>query len=205
MTKTRQLRIKILLFTIMIFLVALSGCTPKKDIDDILQDYYIALDSNHYEGGMNRLTIQKIVDNEITFVLAYNRIDEADAQLDMFIFDKQSNIAHHTTAERLKGSCFSVNSFIFDNKRIVFGGLTNVMDDKNSEEYISVNLTKIELKFSDGLTINQNINTHNQGYLIIADTTAEIIEANVCEHEKVVSSLADVFNNVCELQAYTPK
>lgn len=204
MTKTRQLRIRILLFTIMIFLVALSGCTPKKDIDDILQDYYTALDSNHYEGGMNRLTIQKIVDNEITFVLAYNRIDEADAQLDLFIFDKQSNIAYHTTAERLKGSCFSVNSFIFDNKRVVFGGLTNVMD-KNSEEYISVNLTKIELKFSDGLTKNQNINTHNQGYLIIADTTAEIIEANVCEHEKVVSSLADVFNNVCELQAYIPK
>jgi len=207
MLKTGQLRIKILLLATMIFLVALSGCVQKKDIYAILLEQYEALDTNHYENGMNLIisqNLQKKAGNDTTFALVFNRIDEVDSQLDLFVLDKKLNITHHTTAEFLIGPCYSVNSFIFENKRVIFGELSNVMDDKNSDEDVSVNLTNIELKFSDGLTINQGINTSNQGYLILADTTAEISEANVYEHEKIISSLADVPNNVCELQTYTP-
>ena len=42
MLKTGQLRIKILLLATMIFLVALSGCVPKKNIYAILLEYYEA-------------------------------------------------------------------------------------------------------------------------------------------------------------------
>jgi len=206
MLKTGQLRIKILLLATMIFLVALSGCVPKKNIYAILLEYYEALDTNHYEDGMNLIisqNLQKKAD-DTTFALVFNRIDEVDSQLDLFVLDIKLNITHHTTAEFLIGPCYSVNCFIFENKKVIFGEISNVMNDKNSDEDVSVNLTNIELKFSDGLTINQGINTSNQGYLIIADTTAEISEANVYEHEKIISSLADVPNNVCELQTYTP-
>ena len=116
------------------------------------------------------------------------------------MINEKNEVLSWTSGRKPISQCFSVNTLIYNDKRIIFGSFNDSKFIPSEDRKVSVDISKIDITLTDNKNIRESV-TLDKGYLVIMDNTSDIKEVNVLnEKDEVQSTLNDIENIVDKIE-----
>lgn len=145
------------------------------------------------------ILLTKYIDNE-KLVLAQRQEKDGEQHTNLFLINEKNEVLSWTSGRKPISQCFSVNTLIYNDKRIIFGSFNDSKFIPSEDRKVSVNISKIDITLTDNKNIRESV-TLDKGYLVIMDNTSDIKEVNVLnEKDEVQSTLNDIENIVDKIE-----
>lgn len=184
---------KLILSTFSLVLISfLISCSSKTSIvEKSIEEFFGKKTSD--EKAVILLT--KDIGNE-KLVLAERHEKDEQQHTTLFLLNENNEILSWTTGIKPISQCFSVNTLIYNDKRIIFGSFNDSKYIPSEDKKVSVDISKIDITLTDNKNICESV-ILDEGYLVIMDNTSDIKEVKVLnEKDEVQSTLKDIENIV---------
>lgn len=159
-----------------------------RKVNTVLDEYYTEYMPKN-TGNIEIFKQERL--GEYTFVLAEKYPGEGEASIDLFIINSNNDIVAVSTTDRAPSTCYTANSFIWEEYQVIFGELKDTKYNQVSEQMEQVDLKSLNVVFKTGEVIEKNIEGL-EIFTIISDVKDEISEVNVYNEEhEIVSDLSE--------------
>ena len=172
------------------FLISCSAKTPT--VSESIEEFFNKVPSD--EKVVILLT--KDIDNQ-KLVLAERKEKEGEQYTTLFLLNEKNEILSFTNARKPISPCFTVNTLIHNNKRIIFGSFNDSKWVPSEDKKIKVDISEIDITLIDDKNVTENVNL-NEGYLIIMDSTSDIKDVNVLNDKDEIQSTLSDFSNIVD-------
>jgi hypothetical protein len=182
---------KFILNTFSLILISLLiSCNSKvSTIQKSIETFFSKNSSNE---KIDILLIKEI-DNE-KLILAQKPEKDGVQSTNLFLLNENNEILSWTSGSMPISQCFTVNTLIYNDKRIVFGSFNDSKYIPSEDKKISVNISKIDIILTNNKNINEDVSL-DKGYLLIIDDSSDIHEVTVLNsNNEVQSTLRDIDN-----------
>lgn len=162
-----------LIIIILITLLGLTGCSQSvnKSIDEIVASYYKKLEPTNK--GQLKILNQKSFTDE-TFVLAEKYPGDGHTYTKLFLVNRDRVIEKWTDGFTPISMCFSANKVNYANGTIIFGNFNPTKWDAETDTKKAVQIEYIVVKFKDGETVKENVESTENSYIIYGSTQADL-------------------------------
>lgn len=143
------------------------------------------------------ILLTKDMGNE-KIVLAEINEKDGEQHTNLFLLNENNEILSWTSGRKPISQCFSVNTLIYNEKRIIFGSFNDSKYIPSEDKKVSVDISQIDITLSDNKNIRESV-TLDKGYLVITDIS-DIKNVKILnEKDEVQSTLSDIENIVDEM------
>lgn len=143
------------------------------------------------------ILLTKDMGNE-KIVLAEMNEKDGEQHTNLFLLNENNEILSWTSGRKPISQCFSVNTLIYNEKRIIFGSFNDSKYIPSEDKKVSVDISQIDITLSDNKNIRESV-TLDKGYLVITDIS-DIKNVKILnEKDEVQSTLSDIENIVDEM------
>lgn len=143
------------------------------------------------------ILLTKDMGNE-KIVLAEMNEKDGEQHTNLFLLNENNEILSWTSGRKPISQCFSVNTLIYNDKRIIFGSFNDSKYIPSEDKKVSVDISQIDITLSDNKNIRESV-TLDKGYLVITDIS-DIKDVKILnEKDEVQSTLSDIENIVDEM------
>lgn len=143
------------------------------------------------------ILLTKYMGNE-KIVLAEMNEKDGEQHTNLFLLNENNEILSWTSGRKPISQCFSVNTLIYNDKRIIFGSFNDSKYIPSEDKKVSVDISQIDITLSDNKNIRESV-TLDKGYLVITDIS-DIKNVKILnEKDEVQSTLSDIENIVDEM------
>lgn len=143
------------------------------------------------------ILLTKDMGNE-KIVLAEINEKDGEQHTNLFLLNENNEILSWTSGRKPISQCFSVNTLIYNDKRIIFGSFNDSKYIPSEDKKVSVDISQIDITLSDNKNIRESV-TLDKGYLVITDIS-DIKDVKILnEKDEVQSTLSDIENIVDEM------
>lgn len=143
------------------------------------------------------ILLTKDMGNE-KIVLAEMNEKDGEQHTNLFLLNENNEILSWTSGRKPISQCFSVNTLIYNEKRIIFGSFNDSKYIPSEDKKVSLDISKIDITLSDNKNIRESV-TLDKGYLVITDIS-DIKDVKILnEKDEVQSTLSDIENIVDEM------
>lgn len=143
------------------------------------------------------ILLTKYMGNE-KIVLAEINEKDGEQHTNLFLLNENNEILSWTSGRKPISQCFSVNTLIYNEKRIIFGSFNDSKYIPSEDKKVSVDISQIDITLSDNKNIRESV-TLDKGYLVITDIS-DIKDVKILnEKDEVQSTLSDIENIVDEM------
>lgn len=143
------------------------------------------------------ILLTKDMGNE-KIVLAEMKEKDGEQHTNLFLLNENNEILSWTSGRKPISQCFSVNTLIYNDKRIIFGSFNDSKYIPSEDKKVSVDISQIDITLSDNKNIRESV-TLDKGYLVITDIS-DIKNVKILnEKDEVQSTLSDIENIVDEM------
>ncbi|SHH85025.1 hypothetical protein [Clostridium intestinale] len=182
---------KFILSTFSLILISLLiSCNSKvSTIQKSIETFFSKNSSNE---KVDILLIKEI-DNE-KLILAQKPGKDGEQSTNLFLLNENNKILSWTSGRKPISQCFTVNTLIYNNKRIIFGSFNDSKYIHSEDKKISVDISKINIILTDNKSICEDVSL-DKGYLLVIDDTSDIQEVTVLNNgNEIQSTLRDIDN-----------
>lgn len=143
------------------------------------------------------ILLTKDMGNE-KIVLAEMNEKDGEQHTNLFLLNENNEILSWTSGRKPISQCFSVNTLIYNEKRIIFGSFNDSKYIPSEDKKVSLDISKIDITLSNNKNIRESV-TLDKGYLVITDIS-DIKDVKILnEKDEVQSTLSDIENIVDEM------
>ncbi|KLE15612.1 hypothetical protein [Clostridium sp. C8] len=143
------------------------------------------------------ILLTKDMGNE-KIVLAEMNEKDGEQHTNLFLLNENNEILSCTSGRKPISQCFSVNTLIYNDKRIIFGSFNDSKYIPSEDKKVSVDISQIDITLSNNKNIRESV-TLDKGYLVITDIS-DIKDVKILnEKDEVQSTLNDIENIVDEM------
>lgn len=182
---------KFILSTFSLILISLLiSCNSKvSTIQKSIETFFSKNSSNE---KIDILLIKEI-DNE-KLILAQKPEKDGAQSTNLFLLNENNEILSWTSGSMPISQCFTVNTLIYNDKRIIFGSFNDSKYIPSEDKKISVNISKIDIILTDNKNISEDVSL-DKGYLLVIDDASDIQEVTVLnKSNEIQSTLRDIDN-----------
>ena len=182
---------KFILSTFSLILISLLiSCNSKvSTIQKSIETFFSKNSSNE---KVDILLIKEI-DNE-KLILAQKPEKDGVQSTNLFLLNENNEILSWTSGSMPISQCFTVNTLIYNDKRIIFGSFNDSKYIPSQDKKIRVNISKIDIILTDNKNINEYVSL-DKGYLLVIDDSSDIQEVTVLNNNnEIQSTLSDIDN-----------
>ena len=172
------------------FLISCSAKTPT--VSESIEEFFNKVPSD--EKVVILLT--KDVDNQ-KLVLAERKEKEGEQYTTLFLLNEKNEILSFTNGRKPISPCFTVNTLIHNNKRIIFGSFNDSKWVPSEDKKIKVDISKIDITLTDNTNIIEDV-ILDEGYIVITDNISDIKDVNVLNDKDEIQSTLDDFSNIVD-------
>jgi len=135
----------------------------------------------------------KEIDNE-KLILAQKPEKDGEQSTNLFLLNENNKILNWTSGRKPISQCFTINTLIYNNKRIIFGSFNDSKYIPSEDKKISVDISKIDIILTNNKNICEDVSL-DKGYLLVIDDTSDIQEVTVLNNgNEIQSTLRDIDN-----------
>jgi len=135
----------------------------------------------------------KEIDKE-KLILAQKPEKDGAQSTNLFLLNENNEILSWTSGSMPISQCFTVNTLIYNDKRIIFGSFNDTKYIPSEDKKISVNISKIDIILTDNKNISEDVSL-DKGYLLVIDDASNIQEVTVLnKSNEIQSTLRDIDN-----------
>lgn len=182
---------KFILSTFSLILISLLiSCNSKvSTIQKSIETFFSKNSSNE---KVDILLIKEI-DNE-KLILAQKPEKDGEQSTNLFLLNENNKILNWASGRKPISQCFTINTLIYNNKRIIFGSFNDSKYIPSEDKKISVDISKIDIILTDNKNICEDVSL-DKGYLLVIDDTSDIQEVTVLNNgNEIQSTLRDIDN-----------
>jgi len=182
---------KFILSTFSLILISLLiSCNSKvSTIQKSIETFFSKNSSNE---KVDILLIKEI-DNE-KLILAQKPEKDGEQSTNLFLLNENNKILNWTSGRKPISQCFTINTLIYNNKRIIFGSFNDSKYIPSEDKKISVDISKIDIILTNNKNICEDVSL-DKGYLLVIDDTSDIQEVAVLNNgNEIQSTLRDIDN-----------
>ena len=182
---------KFILSTFSLILISLLiSCNSKvSTIEKSIETFFSKNSSNE---KVDILLIKEI-DNE-KLILAQKPEKDGEQSTNLFLLNENNKILNWTSGRKPISQCFTINTLIYNNKRIIFGSFNDSKYIPSEDKKISVDISKIDIILTNNKNICEDVSL-DKGYLLVIDDTSDIQEVAVLNNgNEIQSTLRDIDN-----------
>lgn len=182
---------KFILSTFSLILISLLiSCNSKvSTIQKSIETFFSKNSSNE---KVDILLIKEI-DNE-KLILAQKPEKDGAQSTNLFLLNENNEILSWTSGSMPISQCFTVNTLIYNDKRIIFGSFNDSKYIPSENKKISVNISKMDIILTNNKNISEDVSL-DKGYLLVIDDASDIQEVTVLNKiNEIQSTLRDIDN-----------
>jgi hypothetical protein len=159
---------------ILIALLNLAGCSQpvNKSVDEIVASYYKKFEPANK--GELKILAQKSFSDE-TLVLAEKYSGDGHSYTELFLINQDKVIEKRAEGSTPISMCFSANKINYENGTVIFGNFNPTKWNITTDTKKAVEIQYMAVKFKDGETIKENVDSIKNGYIICSPTQAELV------------------------------
>jgi hypothetical protein len=128
-------------------------------------------------------------------VLAEKYCGDGQRDVNLFLIDEKYNIVAWSSGYTPINKCFSVNKIDYDGNTIFFGTFNNVKWELKQHKKIDVQISKIEIKFSNKQTVKEDVLMEN-GYLVVSSSISQIEQFSLYNEKNELQSSLDELEKI---------
>lgn len=174
----------------LILISLLISCNIKvSTIEKSIETFFNKNSSNE---KVNILLIKEIDKEKL--ILAQKPEKDGAQSTNLFLLNENNEILSWTSGSMPISQCFTVNTLIYNDKRIIFGSFNDTKYIPSEDKKISVNISKIDIILTDNKNISEDVSL-DKGYLLVIDDASNIQEVTVLnKSNEIQSTLRDIDN-----------
>ncbi len=182
---------KFILSTLSLILISLliscnnKSLTIQKSIDAFFN-------KNSSNEKVDILLIKEIGNEKL--ILAHKLEKDGEQSTNLFLLNENNEILSWTSGQMPISQCFTVNTLIYNDKRIIFGSFNDSKYIPSEEKKIGVNISKIDIILTANKNICEDVSL-DKGYLLVIDDSSDIQEVTILNNNnEIQSTLSDIDN-----------